>query len=134
MLFGVYIYIYIHMYMLHPKRLKLSSHRCLYLNVSSIGNLVNARQVYLLPPIRLSTKGATSRVNRSAKSVGRPQGLERFQSMPGIQSHVVFPERFANRNEAILLGDDNLGYCLPRILLLIPRSSGILDRLLIEVL
>ena len=47
---------------------------------------------------------------------------------------MVFPERLPSRNHTVLLGNDNLGHCLPRVFLSIPLFSSILNRLILEVL
>lgn len=47
---------------------------------------------------------------------------------------MVLPECLPRRQEAVLLRDDNLGYCLPGILLRIPGYSDVLDGLLFDIL
>jgi hypothetical protein len=46
---------------------------------------------------------------------------------------MILPEGLPRRYEAILFGNDNLGYRLPGILLRIPSYSNILNGLLIDV-
>lgn len=100
----------------------------------SVWNLVNALDVDLLPAVHLPSQRARSGVDDSPQPIRATQRLIGLQSVPRVNSDMVFPESLPLEIETLLLRDLKSRDGLPGVLLRVPHFANVFNRLVLEVL